>query len=166
MNCILTPTEQENLLLGYSSAGLDAATSQAYERHLAGCEQCRTLLELQRQLDESLTDWEAPAISPDFDQKLFARIHAEQAAPLPWWKDLSVFGFGWKPLATAAVALLALVVFLTWTPEPAPIAQQADTVRAEELAEVEKSLDDFEALQALHLPETAAETASGEKESL
>jgi anti-sigma factor RsiW len=164
MNCILNPDEQENLLLGYSSASLDAATSHAYERHLTSCEQCRTLVELQKQLDESLSDWEAPAVSPDFDQKLFARIHAEQSAPLPWWQNLSVFGFGWKPLVPVGVALLALVVFFTWNPEPAPVAQ-GETVRAEELAEVEKALDDFEALQALHQPE-AAESLPAGKESL
>lgn len=162
MNCILNPNEQENLLLGYCSSTLAPDTARTYERHLATCEHCRSMVDLQKLLDESLEDWQAPPVSEDFDQKLFARIQSEQAAPLPWWREFLTFSFGWKPLLPVALAALALIVFLNRTPEASPVPQPTEVLQAEDLDKVERALDDFEALQALHQQESGAEV----KESL
>ena len=158
MNCILNTNEQEELLLGYCSAILDPETTRTYARHLASCEHCRTMVELQKMVDESLGDWLPPTLSENFDQKLFARIRAEQEAPKPWWH----FNFGWKPAIPLALAAILLAVFLVRNPGKSELAQPQDGIKADEIAEVEKALDDMEALHAL----STADTAPAPKESI
>jgi len=158
MNCILNTNEQEKLLLGYCSAILDPETTRTYARHLSVCEHCRTMVELQKMVDESLGDWLPPTLSENFDQKLFARIRAEQEAPKPWWH----FNFGWKPAIPLALAVILLAVFLVRNPGKSELAQPQDGIKADEIAEVEKALDDMEALQAL----STADTAPAAKESI
>ena len=158
MNCILNTNEQEELLLGYVSAKLDTETARSYSRHLASCEHCRTMVEMQKILDDSLGDWVPPTLSKNFDQKLFARIRAEQEAPKPWWQTLTNFNFGWKPAIPLALASILLVVFLVRDPGKPELAQQQDGIKADEIEQVEKALDDMEALQALSTAETANES--------
>ncbi len=163
MNCILNTNEQEELLLGYCSAKLDPDTSRTYVRHLATCEHCRTMVQMQELVDETLTDWSPPALRQDFDQKLFARIRAEQEAPKPWWQIFSQFSMGWKMSIPLALAALLLIVYLVRDPSNnSELAQQNDTIKADEIEQVEKALDDMEALQAL----STAESAPSAKESI
>ncbi|MCX6613470.1 MAG: hypothetical protein NTW74_21805 [Acidobacteria bacterium] len=162
MNCILNTNEQEELLLGYVSAKLDPETARTYSRHLSSCERCRTMVEMQKILDESLDDWATPTLSENFDQKLFARIRAEQEAPKPWWQALTNFNFGWKPAIPLALAALLLAVFLVRGPGQSELAQQQDGIKADEIEQVEKALDDMEALHAL----STADTAPAAKESI
>lgn len=156
MNCILNTTEQEELLLGYCSASLELDTARTYERHLQSCEHCRLMVESQKMLDETLADWQAPAPTSNFDQKLFARIHAEQAKAQSWWQPW----LSWKPLVPVALAAMALAFFLIRTPES---PQPSDMIQADQIEQAERALDDYEALQALHQPDP---TPVGEKESL
>jgi anti-sigma factor RsiW len=158
MNCILNQHEQEELLLGYCAATLDPETARTFSRHLGTCEQCRELVEMQKIVDETLTDWVPPVMSANFDQKLFARIRAEEAKPQPWWQ----FQFGWKAWTPVALAALILIVFLVRSPEQSELARQNDMIKADEIEQVERALDDLEALQALH----TAETSSTNRESL
>ena len=151
MNCILNTHEQEELLLGYCASTLDPDTARTYERHLATCQHCAAMVEMQKMVDESLESWAPPELSPNFDQKLFARIRAEQEAAQPWWQLF----FGWKPLAIAALALICVLV---WTPADTELAQQNDSIKADEIEQVEKALDVMEGLQALHTPDPVATT--------
>jgi anti-sigma factor RsiW len=153
MKCILNTNEQEELLLGYTSATLAPETARTFERHLSTCEHCQTMLALQTMVEESLSDWKAPEVSEDFDQRLMARLRAEQAEAQPWWKEFLVLQWSWKPLVPIALAALALGVFL-WQPAESPItAQQVDAIQAEEIEQAERALDDMEALRALGQPE-------------
>jgi anti-sigma factor RsiW len=162
MNCILNNNEQEELLLGYVSAKLDPETARTYSRHLASCEHCRTMVEMQKILDESLGDWVPPTLSENFDQKLFARIRAEEEAPRPWWQTFTNFNFGWKAAVPLALAALLTVVLLVRDPGQSELAQQQDGIKADEIEQVEKALDDMEALQAL----STADTVPAAKESI
>ena len=116
------------------------------------------MVELQKMVNESLGDWLPPTLSENFDQKLFARIGAEQEAPKPWWH----FNFGWKPAIPLALAAILLAVFLIRDPGKSELIQQQDGIKADEIAEVEKALDDMEALHAL----STADTAPPPKESI
>lgn len=162
MNCILNTNEQEELLLAYSAARLDPETTRTYARHLDTCEHCRMMVEMQKVVDESLGDWVPPTLSENFDQKLFALIRAEQEAPKPWWQFWTGLNIGWKPAIPLALAALALVFVLFRTPAPTEIAQQNDSIKADEIEQVETALDVMEGLQALQSQD--ASTAS--KESL
>jgi anti-sigma-K factor RskA len=148
-NCVLNVNEQESLLLDYTSGVLGADKLPAYERHLVSCGHCRELVDLQKLALETLSDWEAPAVSGDFDARLFAEIRASEAAAAPaWngWRQFWSFLGDWRVLASAAAAAIALVFFLS-RPVDQPVP---DALRAEELAQVEQALEDVEALNALH----------------
>lgn len=150
MDCILNTDEREELLLGYCSAMLELDTARTFERHIQGCDHCRELVEMQKLLDETLVDWQAPPAASNFDQKLFARIRLEQEAAQPWWRQYLSFQFGWKPLIPIALASIALLILLTRSFETSDTSPQAEAIRADEIEQVERALDDMEALQALH----------------
>jgi anti-sigma factor RsiW len=152
MNCVLNQLEQEELLLGYTSGSLDAATTRTYQRHLAACPDCQRLVDLQMTVFRTMSEWEAPAVSADFDSRLMAEIRA-QNPPLPWGQRLLQW-IGWPPMqhpfrwamATMPLAAVALGFFF-WQANEGTMQQALD---AKELQEVERTLDDLEALQALH----------------
>ncbi len=161
MNCVLNKMEQDELLVGYVCGGLDAATARTYEQHLAGCAECRELVQLQMSVEKTMVEWEAPEVSADFDGRLWARIRETEGAPA-WWTRLGRW-IGWPPaqypwrwaMACAPAAALAIGLAL-WN--PAGPGESAALVDANELREVERALDDLEALQALH----ASDPAPGE----
>lgn len=168
MNCVLPQHEQEELLLGYTTGSLDAATARSYQKHLAGCADCRKLVDLQLAVFRGMEEWEAPAVSADFDAKLMAQIRAQEPAQ-PWGQRLLAW-FGWPPTqhpfrwAMAGMPLAALAVGLFLWPQNDTAIQQA--LDAKELQEVERSLDDLEALQALHTADTAASKPAAPQELL
>ena len=175
VNCILNNLEQEELLLGYCAATLDAETSRTYTRHLTTCEHCRDLVQMQKLVDETLAEWQAPELSHEFDRKLFARIRAEQASPKPWWQEIfssQIFfnTWGWKPALGIALALFSLALFISRSPDTTDLAHQSDAIQANEIEQVELALDDIEALQTLqpseNKPAPDPASAAVKKESL
>ncbi len=158
MNCVLEQHEQEDLLLGYTTGSLDLATARTYQQHLATCPDCRRLVDLQNGVFQTMAAWETPKVSADFDAKLMAQIRA-QHPPQPWGQRLLEW-FGWPPTqhpfrwAMAGMPLAALALGLFFWPQADGNVQQA--LDAQELQEVERSLDDIEALQALHGSDKAA----------
>jgi anti-sigma factor RsiW len=158
MNCVLNQHEQEELLLGYTSGSLDPATARTYLKHLTSCADCQRLAGLQMEVFRTMSAWEAPAVSQDFDARLMAQLRAQH--PPPSWSRRLMQWLGWPPAqhplrwAMAGMPLAALAMGLYFWPQPEPNLQQA--FDAQELQEVERSLDDIEALQALHPSEKAA----------
>lgn len=107
----------EHLLEEYGAGTLDPVRRAELDRHAEECAECRGLLEVWNRLDS----FEAPAVSEDFDQRLYARIAAEKQ--LPWWRRIvlpsaSAWRPSWRnvwrpalPLAAAcAVLVMALMV--------------------------------------------------------
>jgi anti-sigma-K factor RskA len=107
----------EHLLEEYGAGTLDPVRRAELDRHVEECAECRGLLEVWNRLD----GFEAPAVSENFDQRLYARIAAEKQ--LPWWRRIllpsaTVWRPSWRhlwrpalPLAAAcAVLVLALMV--------------------------------------------------------
>ncbi len=140
MKCILNATEQEELLLGYTAGTLDGEAARTFQRHLTTCAECNQMVALQQMVDVTLNEWKMPEVSASFDAKLMAQIRAIESKPgfLERW-----FG-SWK-WAVAAVPACALALTVYFWPAPAPPA-----LEAHEVVEVERTLDDLEAFQALH----------------
>lgn len=153
MNCKLRSEERDELVLGYTAGLLEAEATQRFRLHLDGCAECREMVQLQSQLDDFFNDWQAPEVSADFDNRLMARIHAEQAGLLPWWRQWFAMPLGWKVLAPVAMAAVAIILLVGRGGE-ANLPQQAEAIGVEDLEKVERTLDDMEALQALHQVET------------
>lgn len=94
---------------------------------------------LERLVDQALDDWKAPEVGASFDRNLLAKIRAENARP-------SLFtGWRWATAALPALGLAMAIYF--W---PAAPKSSFEAIQAHELVEVERTLDDLEALQALH----------------
>jgi len=110
MNCKTCQTELPNLLLGPA-----ASENAAARAHIATCADCaRQLASLQATL-ALLDTWQAPAISPYFDQKLAVRLRELQSAPpAGWFEQLRtrlLFNTGrqFRPALVGAMALVLLV---------------------------------------------------------
>lgn len=149
MLCLMQSKEGAEILLDYCARGLDPVRKAEVERHLENCAECRGVMEKQLRLWETLEEWKAPAVSQDFDARLYARIAREQSAPA--WKRWARRIFEpstpvaiWKPVASLAAACAVLALALTvHTPPPHSSVPQvhADQVDIEQVA---KALDDLD----------------------
>ena len=111
--------------------------SLAVERHVAECAACRAAVTEHRAMWSALDAWEAPAISPDFNRRLYARIEADKRRSARWFQP-----------AMAAAAALVIVAGTAWMverPAPAPAEPQMKSVSVE----IEDTLDDLEMLRQL-----------------
>jgi anti-sigma factor RsiW len=109
MNCKTCQAALPNLL--FESA---APANAAARAHIATCAVCaRELASLQATMS-LLDSWQAPAVSPYFDQKLAVRIREEQSAPAPGWFEriktrlLLNTGRQLRPALAGAMALLLI----------------------------------------------------------
>jgi anti-sigma factor RsiW len=154
MNC---PIEDNNpeMLVAYAAGELGLATAEELGRHLADCPACRSMAADQVVVWKALDDWEAPAVSPDFDRRLYRRI--EEAAQLTWWARLtrSIRSMPMRqavPL-TASAGLLMTAALLLERPEPlVPATSSGSVVRANQ---VEKTLDDLDLLRQFSAADSA-----------
>lgn len=91
----------------------ESQTAVAARAHLATCSACASELAGLERTFALLDLWEAPEVSPYFDQKLAVRLREEvQAAPASWFermRDRLRFGTG-RQLRPALVAVFALAV--------------------------------------------------------
>src|SRR5689334_19805962 len=125
-------------LLAYSDEKLDAARSALLQRHVEECAACRKFVEEQRALWSALDAWEPPAISADFDQRLYRLLNEPE--PLAWWQRWLRPLLAHKSVPLAAAACLLVVVGLVMRPgvqsaEPAHVAQrqQVQTLQADQV---------------------------------
>jgi anti-sigma factor RsiW len=73
--------EIESLILDYQENQLTPARWQAVETHLAGCAGCQAFARHLQQLDAALSRGvKVPALSADFDRRLWERIQSAPAA--------------------------------------------------------------------------------------
>jgi anti-sigma factor RsiW len=108
MNCKLCQAALPNLLL--DTAAPENAAARA---HIAACDLCaKDLASLQATLS-LLDSWQAPGVSPYFDQKLAVRLREAQAGPpADWFERLKTrlrFNTG-RHLRPALAGALALVL--------------------------------------------------------
>ncbi len=80
MNCTTCQNVLSDLLLDPAAPGNAAARA-----HIATCAACAQELASFEATLSLLDSWEAPQVSPYFDQKLAVRLREEQAAPAPGW---------------------------------------------------------------------------------
>jgi anti-sigma-K factor RskA len=99
-------------LAAYSLGALEPGEAAELERHLAGCEECRTELEWLRPavqlLPESVARIEAP---PELRERLMEQVRSEAAsAPVPRRVRRWRIGARWSLRPVAGLAALVLVV--------------------------------------------------------
>jgi anti-sigma factor RsiW len=110
MNCKICRDDLSNLL--FDPAAPENAAARA---HIATCAACANELAALEATMSLLDTWQAPEVSPYFDQKLAVRLREEQAAPAPsWFEQLKTrlllnTGRQFRPALAGAMALLLIV---------------------------------------------------------
>ncbi len=143
------------LLLAYCAGRLRGAAALELERHIAGCHDCAEFRNAQSSVWNALDAWEAPAASPDFNRRLYARIAAAETAPwyTRWLESLRpVFARPAFPLAAVAVVVVAGFVidhpsFISSPHAAKPTAVNVSGVTPREAEQVERTLDDLDMLR-------------------
>ena len=112
------------------------------EEHVGACSRCREFVDRQQTVWQALDAWEPPAITGDFDQRLFRRIEQRVSWRERYWPFRH-----WVPIAAAA----CLIVVAGWVssrpagvaPMPQPQAAQLQSLQPDQ---VEHVLDDMQML--------------------
>jgi anti-sigma factor RsiW len=109
MNCKTCKDALPDLLLDPA-----APANAAARAHIAVCAECARELASLETTFALLDSWQAPEVSPYFDQKLAVRLREEQAAPAAgWWERLRTrltlnTGRQFRPALASAMALLLI----------------------------------------------------------
>jgi anti-sigma factor RsiW len=155
MECITRTKDGAEVLVEYCSGALDTARAAEIEEHIAGCGACRTVVEAQRELWQTLDGWTAPAVSENFDARLYARIAREESAPSwkQWARRLlqpAIPVAIWKPaVSLAAVCAVLTVGLMVQTPNAEQGSQTyIHEIHSEpvDIEQVANALDDLEML--------------------
>jgi anti-sigma factor RsiW len=148
MDCLHKNKQGAEILTEHLAGTLDQVREIELERHAKDCPDCRAMLQVWDRLD----DFQAPALSEDFDHRLYARIANE--ARMPWWRRMwlptvSLWRPLWRPVLPLAAACAVLVLaLLVRNPDSTEGVKQ---VRIEqgggpEVEQVVQALDDLELL--------------------
>src|SRR5215472_4597311 len=92
-------------LLALTAQQLEEPQVVRLQEHLGACSRCREFVARQQAVWQALDAWEAPAITSDFDRRLFRRIEQR-----PSWRDRYWAFQHWVPIAAAA----CLIVVAGW----------------------------------------------------
>ena len=109
MNCKTCQDALPDLLLDPAAPGNAAARA-----HMATCAACARELASLTATMSLLDTWQAPEVSPYFDQKLAVRLREEQQAPAPGWFErirtrlLLNTGRQFRPALAGVMALLLI----------------------------------------------------------
>lgn len=107
MNCKTCQDDLPNLLFDPA-----APENSAARDHITACSACARELAAFESTMSLLDTWQAPEVSPYFDQKLAVRLREEQASPAPGWFEriktrlLLNTGRQLRPALAGAMALL------------------------------------------------------------
>jgi hypothetical protein len=151
VNCPLQNNEGAELILDYCAQKLDPDAVLSFERHISQCSDCARVVEAQRSVWEALDTYETlPAVSDDFDAKLWNRI--EQAEGRSWWRKLldgPALGwesvFSWKPAMVTASACAAVFAVMLVVQQPS--GTLVDKSQVVEKAMIERTVVDIDQVE-------------------
>jgi anti-sigma factor RsiW len=136
MLCFKDTKEGAELLVDFCAGSLEPAQAGKLERHIAGCLDCRELVEEQRAVWETLDRWTAPAVSPEFNARLYARVAEEASGWRTWlpgvFRPVVPYSI-WKSAALAAACAVLVFGFLA-----PPLDYRMSHRETEPQAEVDK----------------------------
>jgi hypothetical protein len=151
MNCPIRNEETAELLLAYTARRLDPVRTATLEGHMDVCPQCAEFRAGQELVWQALDAWEAPAVTPDFNRRLYQRIEADAAAP--WYKRLFNTPIAtWKPMIPLAAACMLLVAGFVLDHPVTTINPPSASPAIHSVADaeqVENALDDLQLLRQI-----------------
>jgi hypothetical protein len=141
MRCPLECDAGAELIVGYGARTLDPGIAAEFERHIASCDACCKVAAAQKAVWEALDDaeWRDLPVSPDFDRRLFQRIHAREQRH--WWL--------WRALIPLAACLALAAVILMPQPDRPRAPHARPPQPALQIEQVEHALDDMDLLNQL-----------------
>lgn len=166
MNCPIRTGRGAEAFIAYGAGTLPPDARASLEVHMQGCADCRRMAEAQTSVWSALDVLEPAATFPGFDQqrfdqKLYARIAADDQRP--WYRRAFDFNLNWSlrpamPVAAACTAVIA--AFLLRAPlvdhTPVAIPSSAIASKSVDLEQVERALDDIDMLKQLGVAPSAA----------
>jgi anti-sigma factor RsiW len=156
--CAAASEQGMDLLVRFCGGELEGRAAAAFESHVAECDSCRQLVQAQKAMLLELDQWEAPPVSSDFDERLYARIAEECRAP--WWKRTwlalvnPVTGnLPWsKAIPVGAACALLAATFVVYPPTSSKRSDQVPAVQSAEsidVEQVERTLEDLDMLKEI-----------------
>ena len=150
MKCPRESGQGPEMLLAYSSGELDTEMAADFEEHFRTCPACGEEAAAQQAVWSALDAWEAPAITEDFDRRLYARIRSESS-----WLDRllrplrPVLVSRALPVAAAAAAIVAAVLVERPAVRLAPPVPESAAVETVAPDQAEHTLQDMETMREL-----------------
>ena len=137
-----------DILLDYCARRLSPEAASILVQHMALCLDCRRVAEAQEAVWSALDNWKPAPISDDFDERLYARITADERRS--FWRRVFGDRLSWKPalpLAAGCVAM-ALAVMVS-IPGQGPLASPVEEVRVESIEpeQLERAVEDMDMLR-------------------
>jgi anti-sigma-K factor RskA len=160
MDCREIRDHSQRIVVEYEAGTLNAVSKTALEGHLAGCPECRALVEQQRQLWAVLDAWEVPPVSPGFEARLAAAWEAEQKPG--WWQRWTSAAVLRAAFAVSLVCVtLAAALLMNAPPFPSPSSSSStapfsslERADAIDIEQVESILEELEMLEQWTSPAT------------
>jgi anti-sigma factor RsiW len=151
MDCLTHSHNGAQTLLDYCSGALEPAAAAEVTRHVESCDDCRRVVNAQREVWETLGQWTAPAVSEDFNTRLYARIGQENQDPgwRQWIRRMTRPALPcalWKPAALAAGCAVLVVGFLVHEPRVADNGPQIETQQHVDIEQVANALEELDLL--------------------
>jgi len=159
MRCIKGSKEGAELLLDFCAGKLESGLRAEFERHIASCAQCSEQADAQRLVWEALERWTPPAVSPEFNARLYERVAADASGWRRWLPGilrpalpLSI----WKPAALAAACAALMAAFLMRPPNSHEThsheaVSQSDTEKVD-IEQVANTLEELDMLTPAPTP--------------
>jgi anti-sigma factor RsiW len=144
--------DEAALLLDYCAGRLKDGPAHDLERHMAECAACTEFVRGQQALWNAMNEWQAPAVSADFDRQLDRRLRATDS---PSWIERLTRAlrpaFARPALALAAVCLVMAAGLLLQNSRTGIAPGDDSHARVEKIEpeQVEKALDDMQMLREL-----------------
>ena len=148
MLCFKNTKEGAELLLDFCAGSIEPGRAVEIERHIADCGACRELVEQQRVVWEALDQWTPPAVSPEFNARLYARVAQESSGWRKWlpaaFQPAVPYSI-WKSAALATACAVLVVGFVVRSPQSHEIAPVADTEKVD-IEQVANTLEELDML--------------------
>jgi anti-sigma-K factor RskA len=146
--------EAAEIVIDYCAGTLESNRKSEFEQHLRDCADCIRVVNAQREVWETLDRWTPPAVSGNFDARLYAKIAQENAAPgwVRWMRRVfqpPVPMAAWKAAVSLAAACAILAAGLVVrAPHPSDHPAPTHEMHAEhvDLEQVQTALDDIDVL--------------------
>ncbi len=165
MNCPIRTGQGAEYFIAYGARTLSPDAQASLEFHMLECAECRRMAEAQVSVWSALDVWDPVAMPPDFnqqrfDQKLYARIAADEQRP--WYRRAFDFNLNWSlrpamPVAAACTAVIAAFLLRAPLMDQKPSAPTASTSASKsvDIEQVERALDDIDMLKQLGVAPSA-----------